>query len=255
MTAEPSKFIWYELMTPDLKAAEAFYAGVVGWRIEDSGMPGTTYSILKAGENTVGGMMPKPPEAKGMPPKWSGYIYSADVDADVRRAEGLGGKVCNPPQEIPQVGRFAVMADPHGAMFNLFRPSSEGGQAPAAEGSPGHIGWRELHAGDGKAAWDFYSSMFGWTKKDAMDMGEMGVYQLFATGGEAVGGMMTKTPDTPQAHWLYYFNVEAIDAAADRVKAGGGKIAGGPMEVPGGQWIVNCVDPQGVAFALLAPKR
>jgi len=69
------------------------------------------------------------------------------------------------------------------------------------------------------------------------------------------GGIMTKTADTPQPYWLYYFNVDAIGAAAARVKKGGGKVVNGPMEVPGGSWIVQCVDPQGAMFALVAPKK
>ena len=83
----------------------------------------------------------------------------------------------------------------------------------------------------------------------------MGLYQLFCTGGEAVGGMMTKVPEMPVAAWLYYFNVDAIDAAAQRVTAAGGKVVNGPMEVPGGSWIINAADPQGALFALVAPKR
>jgi uncharacterized protein len=88
-----------------------------------------------------------------------------------------------------------------------------------------------------------------------MDMGAMGVYQLFATGGEAVGGMMTKMPDCPVPFWLYYFNVDAIDAAMERVTKAGGKVMTGPMEVPGGQWILQCTDPQGAMFAMVAPRR
>ena len=124
-----------------------------------------------------------------------------------------------------------------------------------APGTPGHIGWRELHAVEGVSAWDFYASQFGWTKGEAMDMGPMGVYQLFASGDAPVGGMMTKTPETPMPHWLYYINVDAIDAAIVRVTEAGGKVINGPMEVPGGMWIVQGLDPQGALCALLAPKR
>jgi predicted enzyme related to lactoylglutathione lyase len=62
-------------------------------------------------------------------------------------------------------------------------------------------------------------------------------------------------PLSPVPFWLYYFNVDAIDAAAARAKANGGKILNGPHEVPGGLWIVMCMDPQGAAFAMVAPKR
>ena len=119
----------------------------------------------------------------------------------------------------------------------------------------GHIGWHELHAGDGEKSFAFYSGLFGWTKGEAMDMGAMGKYQTFTTHGNQGGGMMTKTPQEPASFWLYYINVDAIDAAAERVKAAGGKIVNGPMPVPTGRWIVQGIDPQGAMFALLAPTK
>ena len=141
-----------------------------------------------------------------------------------------------------------------GAGFLLFKPKATDGPAPDPEAA-GHVGWRELHAGDGPSALDFYSGLFGWTKADAMDMGAMGKYLIFNTRSGQSGGIMTKSPDTPAPMWLYYFNVDAIDAAAERVKAAGGQIIVGPMEVPGDRWMVQGSDPQGAVFGLLAPKR
>ena len=86
-------------------------------------------------------------------------------------------------------------------------------------------------------------------------MGPMGVYRVFDTGHGEQGGIMTRMPEAPMSFWLYYFNVDGVDAAAERVKAGRGRIAHGPMEVPGGQWIVQATDPQGSMFALVAPRR
>ena len=100
------------------------------------------------------------------------------------------------------------------------------------------------------------AELFGWAKDITMDMGALGVYQLFRTGGaEAAGGIMTRMPGMPQSFWLYYVNVDAIDAAVARITGAGGQVINGPMEVPGGNWIVNAVDPQGAAFALVAPRR
>jgi uncharacterized protein len=256
MTRKPCKFIWYDVMTTDTKAAAKFYRDVIGWEAKDSGMPGGAYTIFSTGKDRIGGLMPIPEDtrAMGAKPCWMGYIAVPDVDDYAKRVKAAGGSIERPPTDIPGVGRFAVVGDPHGAGFMLFKGD---GEAPteAATGTPGHIGWHELHAGDGKAAWQFYSGLFDWTKTDALDMGPMGVYQLFATGGEAVGGMMTKMPDTPQPHWLYYFNVDAIDAAAARATRGGGKVIMGPHPVPTGQWIVQCTDPQGAEFAMVAMKR
>jgi predicted enzyme related to lactoylglutathione lyase len=88
-----------------------------------------------------------------------------------------------------------------------------------------------------------------------MDMGPMGIYQLFAIDAVPSGGMMTKTKDMPAPTWLYYFNVDDIDAGAKRVTDAGGQILFGPIEVPGGSWIVQCRDPQDAMFALLGPRR
>ena len=124
-----------------------------------------------------------------------------------------------------------------------------------APGTPGTVGWHELYTGDVEEALDFYEALFGWSKTDAMDMGPAGVYQMFGTGGPTVGGMMKKPDEMPMPAWLYYFNVPAIDAAIEKINAGGGKLIMGPIEVPGGLWIVQGFDPQGAHFALVAPKR
>ncbi len=122
--------------------------------------------------------------------------------------------------------------------------------------TPGTVGWHELHSNDWEKAFAFYSGLFGWTKREAVDMGPMGTYQTFATGdGPAVGGMMNRRPEIPGPFWLYYFNVPAIDAASARVTDGGGKLLGEPHQVPGGSWIVHCTDPQGAMFAMVGPTR
>jgi hypothetical protein len=257
MTATPAQFIWYELITTDLDAALTFYRGVIGWSVQDSGLTDRRYAILNAGERGVGGAMPVPPQAVegGGRPGWVGYIDVDDVDAFVDRVKAQGGAVHRAAEDIPGVGRFAMVADPQGAVFIMMKPIPPAGGVPPrpAPGTPGHAGWHELHAGDGKSAFDFYSGLFGWTKADAMDMGPMGVYQLFAAGAEPIGGMMTKMAEIPHPHWLYYFNVDDIEAAAGRVKSHGGQVVNGPHQVPGGNWIVQASDPQGAMFALVAP--
>ena len=259
-----SRFVWYELMTTDPAAATAFYTQVVGWQAADSGMPGMAYTLLSAGPHQVGGLMALPPEAAagGARPAWMGYVSVDDVDAKAAELSNAGGAVRRPPADIPGIGRFATVSDPHGAAFCLFKDNGMGEYKPPAPDTLGTVGWHELMAGDLDDAWAFYSRMFGWTKTEAMDMGAMGTYQMFGVGGPdhgpnngtTLGGMMTKRPEVPKASWLYYVHVDAIDAAAARV-TGGGKVMNGPMEVPGGQWIIQCCDPQGAMFALVAPKR
>jgi predicted enzyme related to lactoylglutathione lyase len=256
MTSSARPFVWYELMTSDMDAAERFYRSVVGWDAQAWGGPDARYTILNAGGKPAAGLMTIPEEARqgGARPAWIGYIYAPDVDAATERLRAAGGHVHRAPADIPEVGRFAVVSDPQGAMFMLFAPSG-GDNAPTPPMTPGHVGWHELYAADGPSAFDFYAAQFGWTVDHDMDMGPMGVYRLFATGGLATGGMMTKPPEVPVPMWLFYFVVPALDAASARVTEGGGQIINGPMEVPGGAWIVQCVDPQGAMFALVAAVR
>lgn len=253
-------FFWYDLMTSDPKAAGDFYRSVVGWGTEEAGVDGSSYTLLKIAEGKgmgVAGLMSIPPDAKsrGAQPGWNGYVYVDDVDAMTGRVVEAGGSQVHEPTDIPTIGRFSVVADPQGAMFSLFKPGPREGSVDwPPPMTPGTVGWHELHAADGATAFDFYGNVFGWKKDQAMDMGPMGTYQLFATHDLAVGGMMTDSR-APRPYWLYYVAVDAIDAAVERVKAGGGEVLNGPMEVPGGAWVIQGRDPQGAFFALVAPKR
>lgn len=244
-------------MTTDEDAAEAFYREVVGWRTQDAGMPGMRYTILSVGEAGVGGIMTLPPDAcaAGARPGWIGYIAVDDVDDYARRVSGAGGTIHKAAQDIPGVGRFAVVADPQGASFVLFKGSSDRPPERPAPDVPGMPSWNELHAGEWQSAFAYYADLFGWTKAEAVDMGPAGTYQLFAAGGAPIGGMMTKFEGVPAPFWLHYFTVDAIDAALDRVRGKGGQVLQGPHEVPGGSWIIQCQDPQGAMFALVSAQR
>jgi predicted enzyme related to lactoylglutathione lyase len=253
------EFIWYELATTDPQAAEGFYRTVVGWQTADAGQPGVKYTILLAGERGVGGLAALPAEARaaGAKPGWTGYIGVADTDAMAARIAKSGGSIHRPPDDIPNVGRFAVVADPGGAQFMLLTPSPREQEPPALErNAPGNVGWHELYAGTGQeAAFKFYSTLFGWTTIDTMDMGAMGKYRIFGADGVPFGGMMDKPAQAPRPAWNFYVNVAGIDAAIERIKAKGGQVLMGPQEVPGGSWIVQGVDPQGAMFALVSSTR
>lgn len=251
------RFVWYELITTDVEAAKAFYSGVVGWTTQDMPMPGMTYTILNADGNGVGGLMHIPAEAAAMnvPPNWSGYVAVDDTDASAGKAKALGGSIVRPPDDIPGVGRFAIVADPHGAVIALLTPLPMDDARPRPpRGTHGHTSWHELYAGDLQADFAFYADMFGWRKDEAMDMGPMGIYQLFANQDGVIGGMMTKPEQVPAPGWLYYFQVGDIDAAVRRLTDGGGQLMNGPMEVPGGDWVIQGRDPQGAVFALVGSR-
>jgi uncharacterized protein len=249
-----NKFVWHDLMTTDTKAAAKFYENVIGWRAADSGMPGTDYTLFHAGENMAGGMMAIPEAQAGTPACWTGYIGVDDCDVWTKKVTDKGGKLCNAPQDIPGVGRFSVVADPHGAVFILMQPSSDEAGPELPMDTPGHVAWNELMSGNVEEAKDWYASLFGWAKDEAHDMGGF-TYHTFKTGGQTSSvGMMTKMPDMPMPFWTYYIWVGPIHAAAARVKDNGGQVLMGPHEVPGSAWIANCCDPQGAFFSLIGTQ-
>jgi uncharacterized protein len=243
------RFVWHELMTTDTDAASDFYSEVVPWKAEDSGMP--SYSLWMSGKYRSGGLMALPEDESATPPHWIIYIGTPDVDETVAAAEKLGGKILKPAADIPNVGRFAVLSDPQGAAFAVFTPasSSDGGMSPG--GDVGDFTWHELATTDPGSAFDFYAELFGWTKGAAHDMGEMGVYQLVSHGGQDVGGIYKARDNSTPPSWLSYVRVDDAAKAASAAKSAGGRILNGPIEVPGGSWIVMMLDPQGGAFAVV----
>jgi uncharacterized protein len=250
--------LWYELMTRDLPAAEAFYKAVVGWtttQYEGLGMPYTMWT--RQGDVPVGGAMTLPAElqTRGVPPHWMAYIGVDRLEDAVAHVEKLGGASLSPVIEVPDIGRMQAMKDPHGAAFSLYEPATPPTE-PEAAPELGDVSWLELYTTDGAAAMSFYGELFGWKPTETMDMGPMGKYYMFGRSLGSLGGMMTKTPDMAQVpnSWLLYFRVPDVHAAAGRVKENGGTVLNGPMEVPGGDEIIQCMDPQGGAFALHSKK-
>jgi uncharacterized protein len=256
MPGKASHHIWYELMTSDADAAARFYGAVVGWSVLDSGQADKTYRMWSMGDQPIGGLLSVAPatSGEGMPPMWAGYLNVDDVDESVSGLTAAGGAVCMPAWDVPGVGRMAMVTDPQGAIFYVMAPIGDRPSPSFTPGAPGHGGWNELHTSDWTAALAFYGKQFGWAKSEEFDMGPMGKYALFNTGGEPVGGMMNN-PDIPRPAWLYYFNVDEIGAAKSRVEAAGGEVMTGPHQVPTGQWMIQARDPQGAMFALLAPNK
>jgi predicted enzyme related to lactoylglutathione lyase len=247
------RFVWHELMTTDTDAASDFYSHVVPWKAEDSGMP--SYSIWMSGKYRAGGLMALPEDASATPPHWIIYIGTPDVDGTVEAAEKLGGKVLKPASDIPNVGRFAVLSDPQGAAFAVFTPAADSGDGMSPGGSVGDFTWHELATTDPGAAMDFYAELFGWTKGADHDMGDMGVYQLVSHGGQDVGGVYKVRDNSTPPSWLSYVRVADAAKAAGAAKSAGGRILNGPIEVPGGSWVVMMLDPQGGAFAVVEPPK
>jgi len=253
------RFAWYELLTTDTAAAKAFYTKVVGWGTQTppSSLPGIEYTLFTAGNAPAAGLMNQPEDAKrmGAPPSWLGYVEVNDVDASTEKAKRLGATLYVPPQDIPGVCRFSVFADPLMATLAVLKWANPMPGEPPDQGAPGYTGWNELHSTDWSKVFGFYSELFGWQKAEAMDMGAMGSYQLFTAGGPPIGGMFNSPAASRHPFWIYYFNVKGAEEAAERVTAGGGKIVQGLTQVPGGNFIVQCADPQGAMFAVVGPRN
>lgn len=240
------RFCWNELMTTDPGAARDFYVKITGWgtSIWDAGEK--PYEMWMNGEMPVGGLMDLPsPE---VPPCWLTYLSTPDLDATLAKVKASGGTVMN-QLAVPQVGRFAVIADPQGGVISVLEPE---GETPSHDGPPelGEFSWRELATTDADAAWGFYAEVFGWEDAGRMDMGEMGYYQVFGRGGQPLGGIFNGPPEMRAVGWLLYVRVPDVHQAAETVKELGGKLLNGPMEVPGNDYIAQLMDPQGIAFAV-----
>ena len=245
---------WYDLMSADTAGSIAFYTETFRWKtMEWDGPMDYTMLLVHGMEMPFGGLMELPQEAAdmGAPPHWLFYVNVDDVDASAAKVTELGGRIYRPPSDIPEVGRFAVVADPQGAVFALFTSNQD---APEDEWPEldDFFHWHELNTTDDAAARAFYTELFGWQETDSHDMGpDFGTYWMFGLRGSTYGGMSraAKVMGTPP-HWLPYLKVADIDATCERFKANGGQVINGPMEVPGGGRVAQCMDPQGAAIGL-----
>lgn len=256
MASNNGRFVWHELMTTDPKAAIAFYGDVIGWKTQAfEGGPGE-YTMWVGSQGPLGGVMMLPEAAKkmGAPPHWAGNVQVADVDKTCDTVKKRGGRVYVEPADIPKVGRYAVIADAQGASIHIFKPSDA--MALHDSDKHGEFRWSELVTTDHEAAFKLYSEIFGWQRMQDQDMGPMGKYLIYGIDGKQLGGMFTKSKDMPMPpSWLYYVHVAELDTTLAKAKSKNARVLNGPMEVPGGDRIVQLMDPQGAAFALHEAAR
>ena len=264
--ADRGAFIWYELMTPDVAAATRFYREVVGWEIDPQPMPsgggGDYHMIQRADGGFAGGVfvMGQDMAGEGWKPAWYGYVHAPDVDGTADAFKSAGGSVTMGPMDLPGVGRIALVNDPQGAAIYLMKPTPPPGNPDAKSDvwsatDAQHVRWNELQTSDPRAAVDLYSRLFGWDQKDSMPMGELGDYLFINRGDQMIGAIMPEMPVGGGTAWSYYIGVDDIDRAARAVAAGGGSLHGEIMQIPGGEYSVNCSDPQGAAFGLVGPRK
>lgn len=237
------RFVWHDHWSGDVSKAQGFYSALLGWQTETFKPGEMDYPMISKGGQTHGGYGPA---MEGAPPMWVGHVLVDSADAAAERARGAGGKVLYGPADIPDVGRFAIIQDPQGAVISAFQAS---GEAPTSEGA---FGWDELHTSDLEGAKRFYGEVFGWTAKES-DMAGM-TYVLFSDGETDRAGAMTKMAEDPSPpHWLIYTVSDNIDADAAKVKELGGTVYFGPDSIPGIGRFAVAGDPTGAAFGLFQP--
>lgn len=117
---------WSELMTSDVSGAKQFYGELFGWEFEDMAMEemGMDYTVVRANDEEIAGMMPFPADSPPMPPNWGLYITVDNVDETTEKASSMGATIIMPPRDIPEVGRFSVLQDPQGAFISIITYTS-----------------------------------------------------------------------------------------------------------------------------------
>jgi predicted enzyme related to lactoylglutathione lyase len=243
------RFLWQELLTRDVEAATRFYTKLLPWSARPFA-PGAVYHLfVDAGGAPQAGMvhLPEDKRGNGIDYRWQVHIGANDVDATVARATALGARVVMPAQDMPNVGRVAVLADPQGNHFGVYRPVNADSASPEQKA----FAWNELATTDREQALAFYRELFGWELRPPMDMGGGMTYQVFGLGKQDLGGGFTVPPGQPMPRgWLPYASHRSADEAAGTAVAAGGKVCMGPMTVPGGGRIVQIMDPLGVTVAI-----
>lgn len=243
------QFVWYELLTPEPEAAKKFYSSVAGWGTQPFDKD---YTMWTTAGDPFAGLYRLGPEMRqqGVPPNWMPYVESSNVDETVRLATSLGGKVTVPASDIPNVGRFAVLQDPQGATFGVYKAS---GPSRSWNGTPvlGRFSWHELMTTDYRKAFEFYQKLFGWEKTGEMDMGGGNMYFMYGKG-QPYGGIFNRHGDmlNMRPFWMVYIYVKDVRKAVETATKNGASVHRPPMEVPGGGTIAILADPQGAAFAL-----
>jgi uncharacterized protein len=197
--------------------------------------------------------------AGGARPGWMGYIDVADVDATVAAIKADGGAVHMPATDLP-VGRIAMVSDPQGAVFYIMKPIPPAGKEAQESDAfsvteAQHVRWNELATSDPDAAIAFYKKHFGWGQEGAMPMGELGDYRFIQRGEVGLGAVMPLMEGYPAPVWSFYIGVDDIDRAHAAVRANGGTVTNEPMEIPGGEYAMNGIDPEGAAFGLVGPRK
>ncbi len=247
---------WLDLGTTDLGGAESFYSGMFGWDSDrQPAGENMVYSMQSIGGKSVAGIYDQRAEQKaaGMPPMWLAYITVDDIDATAAKVPSAGGSVMQPPMDVMDVGRMALIVDPSGGVIALWQPKKHIGSE--LSGEHGVFSWTELISTDPKAAEEFLVEVFGF---EASPMPNApGGYTLLMLNGAPAGGLMQRPDEMGEvpSHWMNYFQVDDAHASADKAASLDGKVIMPPFDIPGGPGTIAVLqDPQGAVFSVIKPN-
>ena len=236
-------FVWRENVSSDPQRAQDFYTQLLGWEIEHFTAGEFDCPMISANGQMHGGF-PTVPE--GTPPHWAGNVQVASVDDTIEKTKDAGGELVAGPMDIPEVGRYAVLKDPQGAIVVAFQPAGEGPQGA------GLFVWDELGTQDVDGAERFYNRVFGWT---TTDMGEeYGGYKIFELGETRVAGLMKMPDPSIPSMWTPYIAVDDTDAIVAKAQELGGSVLVEAMDIPAVGRIAVLKDPVGAAFGIIKPE-
>ena len=243
VTTAVGTFVWHENVSSDPQRAQDFYTRLFGWEIESFTSGDFDYPMISANGQMHGGF---PTVPAGTPPHWAGNVRVDSVDDTVAKAQSAGGKLIAGPMDIPEVGRYAVVGDPQGAVLAVFQPEGDG-----PEGA-GVFVWDELGTQDVEGAERFYDAVFGWTTSDMGE--EYGGYKIFNLAEKGVGGVM-KMPDASiPSMWAPYIATDDVDATVSKAQELGASIVVAAMDIPNVGRIAVLKDPVGAVFGVIKPE-
>ncbi len=252
-TRIPGKFVFAELVTPDLAGAERFYGGLFGWTFRDIPVQRLRYAEALSGGRNVAGLIERPlPPDRSRRPSWIPFIATTATDTVVATATSHGGRVLYPARDIPGLGREAVLAGPAGAVFAVLQSSS--GDPADVETPVGDWVWSSLLTPDARTAATFYGALFGYQSAPAPDSNGVS-HLIVASDGYArasINPLPRGLPAGAPARWLRFVRVDDVNAMAAKAVALGGRVLVQPHEDRDGGTVAVLADPAGAAFGVLA---
>ncbi len=239
-------FCWHDLSTSDVEGAKAFYGELLGWTAEAMDMEGTMYTILRNAWEQVGGVMPLP-EGAPYPPHWMPYVTVEACDAALEQLKALGGSVYFGPEDIPNVGRFAMVADDQGVGFAVVSLHDDP-QARVGDYRHGEFCWYTLATRDVAKAQAFYGALVGWS---AVETDMAGPPQLiFTRGGAPTASLLPVVGDAMPPHWGVSVCVEGVEPLLETAVRLGGAVLMPPMSVGPLGRVAVISDPAGAVISL-----